>query len=285
MEHIFFAYCPLTYDGEFYPEAPPGCSLTPLWPATAGLLLCICHVVDRSLLHMEYEAVRPYLVGERLHNLLHSGMRWPPALALARLRSSEWDDQMPLEEFEARLVPLLSQCLERQNRLPATLLSARASMAELRRGEYYWVLQGTAESRWVRWVSADYRLCEGPPELFNWPDPEGGKTERRRPSTEDARAVAAARHAAAVKARASGERDAVRGKTQPAGATRPAASPEEVAARRERAAAAARSEVALSARLGPPPEVDRQPAPRQDGPLALEEPPTYNPKGAPHAPA
>jgi len=171
MDHQFFAYCPLSYDGEFYPEAPPGCALTPLFPASPGLLLCICHVTDQLLLEANFGAVRPYLVGARAHRLLQSALRWPPALALARLRSREWeDDQLTMEAFEERLSRLLQQCLERQNRVPAQLLVARANMADLSRGEYYWVIQGTARSRWVRWVSADYRLCEGPPDLFSWPE-------------------------------------------------------------------------------------------------------------------
>ena len=172
MEHYFFAYCPLTYDGEFYPEAPPGCGLTPLIPASPGLLLCICHVLDQLQLDSEFESVRPYLVGERLHRLLQSALRWPPALALARLRSAEWEDeQLGLDPFEERITHLLHQCLERQNRMPAQLLPARANLAELNRGEYYWVLLGTPESKWVRFVSADFRLCEGPPDLFSWPAP------------------------------------------------------------------------------------------------------------------
>ncbi len=172
MEHYFFAYCPLSYDGDFFPEAPPGCSLTPLFPASPGLLLCICHITDQLQLDAEFEAIRPYLVGERLHRLLHSGMRWPPSLALARLRSSEWqEEQLGLDAFEERMVPLLQQCLERQNKIPAQLLVARGFDDELERGEYYWVLQGTEQSRWVRWVTPDYRLCEGPPDLFHWPRP------------------------------------------------------------------------------------------------------------------
>ena len=170
MEHYFFAYCPLSYDGDFYPEAPPGCSLTPLFPASPGLLLCICHITDQLQLDAEFEAIRPYLVGERLHRLIHSGMRWPPALALARLRSSDWPaEQLGLDAFEERMVPLLQQCLDRQNKIPAMLLPARGHADELNRGEYYWVLQGHEESRWVRWVTPDYRLCEGPPDLFRWP--------------------------------------------------------------------------------------------------------------------
>lgn len=171
MEHHFFAYCPLSYDGDFYPEAPPGCALTPLFPASPGLLLCICHITDQLQLDAEFEAIRPYLVGERLHRLLHSGMRWPPALALARLRSSEWQaEQLGLDAFEDRMAPLLQQCLERQNTIPAQLLVARGGYeGELERGEYYWVLQGHEHSRWVRWVTPDFRLCEGPPDLFHWP--------------------------------------------------------------------------------------------------------------------
>lgn len=170
MDHYFFAYCPLSYDGDFYPEAPPGCALTPLFPASPGLLLCICHINDQLQLDGEFETVRPYLVGERLHRLLHSALRWPPALALARLRSADWEaEQLGLDPFEERVTALLQQCLERQNRLPAQLLAARKSVADLNRGEYYWVLQGTQDSRWVRWVSADFRLCEGPPDLFHWP--------------------------------------------------------------------------------------------------------------------
>lgn len=170
MEHYFFAYCPLSYDGDFFPEAPPGCSLTPLFPASPGLLLCICHITDQLQLDAEFDAIRPYLVGERLHRLLHSGMRWPPSLALARLRSSEWAaEQLGLDAFEERMVPLLQQCLERQNKIPAQLLVARGFDDELERGEYYWVLQGNEHSRWVRWVTPDFRLCEGPPDLFHWP--------------------------------------------------------------------------------------------------------------------
>lgn len=179
MEHYFFAYCPLSFDGDFYPEAPPGCALTPLFPASPGLLLCICHIVDQLQLDSEFENVRPYLVGERLHRLLHSALRWPPALALARLRASQWEaDQLGLDEFEARLAPTLQGCLERQNRLPAQLLPARMNTPELHRGEYYWVLQGSPNTRWVRWVSSDYRLCEGPPDLFMWPAPAPSAVER-----------------------------------------------------------------------------------------------------------
>ena len=169
MEHSVFAYCPLSYDGEFYPEAPPGCALTPLMPASPGLLLCICHITDLLQFESEFESVRPYLVGERLHKLLHSALRWPPALALARLRSADWEEEhLGLDPFEERMNELLQQCLERQNRIPAQLLPARANVADLRRGEYYWVLQGSESSKWVRWVSSDFRLCEGPSDLFRW---------------------------------------------------------------------------------------------------------------------
>lgn len=170
MDHYFFAYCPLSYDGEFYPEPPPGCALTPLFPASPGMLLCICHVMDQLLLDTEFDHVRPYLVSERLHRLLHSALRWPPALALARLRAGQWEaDQLGLDQFEERLTPVLQQCMERQNRVPARLLPARMNAADLNRGEYYWVLQGGPTTRWVRWVSSDFRLCEGPPDLFAWP--------------------------------------------------------------------------------------------------------------------
>ena len=170
MEHYFFAYCPLNFDGDFYPESPPGCSLTPLFPASPGLLLCIFHVTDQLQLDAEFETVRPYLVGERLHRLLCSALRWPPALALARLRSADWEaEQLGLDTFEERMLQLLQQCLERQNKIPAQLLVSRANLADLHRGEYYWVMQGNERSKWVRWVSPDFRLCEGPPDLFHWP--------------------------------------------------------------------------------------------------------------------
>jgi hypothetical protein len=173
MQHIFFAYCPLSYDGDFFPEAPPGCALTPLFPATPGLILSICHIIDQLQFDANFESVRPYLVSQRLHHLLHSALRWPPALALARLRAAAWEaDHLGLDPFEARLTPLLKQCLERQNRVPAQLLMARTMAEGLERGEYYWVLQGNERSRWVRWVSPDFRLCEGPPEFFQWPEPE-----------------------------------------------------------------------------------------------------------------
>lgn len=176
MDHYFFAYCPLSYDGDFFPEAPPGCALTPLFPASPGLLLCICHIIDQLQLDSEFESVRPYLVGERLHRLLHSALRWPPALALARLRSKDWEgEQLGLDPFEERITALLQQCLERQNRIPAQLLVARRNLDDLNRGEYYWVLQGNQDSRWVRWVSADFRLCEGPPDLFFWPSSQRKK--------------------------------------------------------------------------------------------------------------
>jgi len=191
MESFFFAYCPLAYDGDFYPEAPPGCSLTPLFSASPGLLLCQCHITDQLQLDAEFEAVKPYLVGERLHRLLHSGLRWPPALALARLRSTDWEEEhLSLDAFEERMNQLLHQCLDRQNRIPAQFLPARANLADLNRGEYYWVLQGTPESKWVRWVSADFRLCEGPPDLFHWPaalrskerDPQGSPRSPKAPT-------------------------------------------------------------------------------------------------------
>ena len=170
MEHYFFAYCPLSYDGDFYPEAPPGCDLTPLFQASPGLLLCICHITDHLQLEAEFDSIRPYLVGERIHRLLHSAMRWPPALALSRLRCADWPvEQLGLDEFEERMIPLLEQCLERQNRIPAQLLQASGNADDLNRGEYYWVTQGHEESRWVRWVTTDYRMCEGPPDLFRWP--------------------------------------------------------------------------------------------------------------------
>ena len=70
------------------------------------------------------------------------------------------------------MVPLMQQCLERQNKVPDMLLPARGHADELNRGEYYWVLQGHEDSRWVRWVTPDYRLCEGPPDLFRWPLPK-----------------------------------------------------------------------------------------------------------------
>ncbi len=187
MDHYFFAYCPLSYDGDFYPEPPPGCALTPLFPASPGLILCICHIVDQLQLDASFEAVRPYLVGERLHRLLHSALRWPPALALARLRSAEWEhDRLSLDAFEGRLLPLIQQCLERQNRIPAQLLQARANVADLQRGEYFWVMQGNQDSRWVRWVSSDFRLCEGPPELFQWPEAPPSRQGKPTPAPKEA---------------------------------------------------------------------------------------------------
>lgn len=184
MEHSFFAYCPLSFDGDFFPEAPPGCALTPLFPASPGLVLSVCHIVDQLLLDSQFASVQPYLVGERLHHLLQSALRWPPALALARLRAQEWEhEHLGLDSFEERAIRLLQQCMERQNRIPARLLQARANLADMQRNQYYWVIQGEPDSRWVRWVSADYRLCEGPPDLFHWPEPaQPGTRQGKDPS-------------------------------------------------------------------------------------------------------
>lgn len=185
METYFFAYCPLSYDGDFYPEAPPGCEPVPLFQASPGLFLCLCNITDHLQLDAEFETVRPYLVSEPLHHLLTSGLRWPPALALARLRCHDWHlEHLGLSDFEQRMIPLLRQCLERQNRIPAKFIMARNSTTDLNRDQYYWVMQGDQDSQRVRWVTSDYRMCEGPSDLFHWPTSFGhAKEEKGEPSS------------------------------------------------------------------------------------------------------
>lgn len=159
----------MSYDGDFYPEAPPGCDLTPLFQASPGLLLCICHITDHLQLEAEFDSIRPYLVGERIHRLLHSAMRSPgPGLIPPAMRRLAGGTTGP-GRIRGAHRSLLEQCLERQNRIPAQLLQASGNADDLNRGEYYWVTQGHEESRWVRWVTTDYRMCEGPPDLFRWP--------------------------------------------------------------------------------------------------------------------
>jgi hypothetical protein len=255
MDHYFFAYCPLSYDGEFYPEPPPGCALTPLFPASPGMLLCICHIMDQLLLDTEFDHVQPYLVGERLHRLLHSALRWPPALALARVRASQWEaDHLGLDQFEQRLTPVLQQCMERQNRVPAQLLPSRVNNGDLRRGEYYWVLQGGPGSRWVRWVSSDFRLCEGPPDLFAWP-----AAANPQPSSSRSAAPAGARSTAAPAPRPAGAGTGAAVRHPSTGTSRPAPGPAARPATGSQPAPASPNAAAGPASrtpLGPPPNLE-----------------------------
>lgn len=101
----------------------------------------------------------PDTVSEELEALLLSGMKYPPALALARgdIRR-RFQDLLPTKvEFASAYTAILRLRLSQQATAPFVLARCvREQLGYLTVGEWYWLLSVTGDPGITSWVSDDY---------------------------------------------------------------------------------------------------------------------------------
>lgn len=151
-----------------------GNGFSPILPRGTGFLLLAdpgfkCLNRKRWGLFRCWRDVKPrpgiLVVSERLHTLLDSGERYPPAIA----RAYSWINRH-CEGKKVSRTEFLSQyedILYRSPRMQATdryLLAeaARMEIGYLTPGEFCWVLKYYPESQTVSWVADDYSLYTNP---------------------------------------------------------------------------------------------------------------------------
>ena len=102
-------------------------------------------------------------VDKQLSDLIDSGKRYPPALAISGHEMKEvFGEETPSQvEFARAYARALKAHLSKQHEAPYILAPALNSDAGyLWEGEWYWVLRVTGSPPRAEWVSDDYFLCE-----------------------------------------------------------------------------------------------------------------------------
>jgi hypothetical protein len=102
-------------------------------------------------------------VPTEVEEILESGRRYPPALALARDDATEFVDgpRMSRADFAARYAERVVHHLDRQPRAPYIIAEALVEEpGYLRRGQRYWVLRYLHGANEVRWVSDDFQAYQ-----------------------------------------------------------------------------------------------------------------------------
>ena len=108
-------------------------------------------------------------IEDQLREIILSGERYPPALALAREESSAgFDGRVPSRQEFCRLYgDIVIEHMRRQAQAPYVLVEAVGEESMyLTRGQFYWVLRYLRGSGGVQWVSADYFIYENPASDF-----------------------------------------------------------------------------------------------------------------------
>lgn len=115
---------------------------------------------DYSLDEQHEDWVPEFPAGEELAALISSGMRYPPALALARKEISLMfrTEEASLEGFESAMVESLRRHLTHQFDAGYMLVQSRVEeLGYVHVPEWYWVLRlSKKDCNSVMWVSDDY---------------------------------------------------------------------------------------------------------------------------------
>jgi hypothetical protein len=147
---------------------PDGPGFTPALPDDTGFVLLAgpsdapkwgIFACDNEVDPSEQAAPVP----AEIEDILESGRRYPPALALARDDASAFvgGAGMSRADFAARYAERVVHHLERQPNAPYII--AEAAVEEpgyLRCGQRYWVLRYLRGANEVRWVSDDFQVYQ-----------------------------------------------------------------------------------------------------------------------------
>jgi hypothetical protein len=101
----------------------------------------------------------PDSVDAGLEALIYSGMRYPPALAIARLEVEQlFRDREPTQqEFAEACAACIHRRLSQQATAPFELARAnQGELVDLTPGEWYWILRVKGNPPVASWVSGDY---------------------------------------------------------------------------------------------------------------------------------
>jgi hypothetical protein len=151
-----------------YVPMPSGPGFTPALPDGTGFVLLAgpsdgpkwgIFACDNEVDLLERAAPVP----TDLEEILESGRRYPPALALARDDATQFVDGpgMSRADFVARYAERVVHHLNRQRNAP--YLIGEAVVEEpgyLRCGQWYWVLRYLRGTNEVRWVSDDFQVYQ-----------------------------------------------------------------------------------------------------------------------------
>ena len=163
MPYCFMKYRPAA-DGEgLSPDCPDSVSCLLLADAEEGEWGLWYYVVDEP---NTWTPEHP--VGSSLADLIESGKRYPPALALARQETKEvfkGHDPTP-EDLQRAYGAALQHHLSKQHEARYILAMALEGDGEdLCKGEWYWIV--AADSSVISWVSDDYFLYRSPIATFD----------------------------------------------------------------------------------------------------------------------
>ncbi len=146
----------------------------PIDTARWGIFMC-SDAVEFS------ERVRPIPV--EVVQILESGRRYPPALALARDNADAVGALLREPEFVHLYADLVELQLKTQEGKPYVLVkAANDEPGYLISGQYYWVLEYAPGTSSVRWVSDDYHVYQNPASDFALSDDQLRQLQQSSPA-------------------------------------------------------------------------------------------------------